>query len=209
MELLADRVEVAGLHGPLLLPTTLRATPRHPVLVAADPGPGAVALALALAGRVRLAGGRVTLDGDADESLRRRAVALVDVPDVTAPEEALSLRAAVAEQLALAGLPSSRPATRAFLAAHEALHLGRERVDSVPPGLRTTLLLDVAARRAATRVVVLGEPDRHGGDPLGWWSAARRHADDGLTVVVLCRAATISQLGQRVRRAIGAAEVAA
>ena len=209
MELLADSVEVAGLHGPLLLPTTVHAAPRHPVLVAADPGPGPVALALALAGRVRLAGGTVRLDRDPSASLRRRAVALVDVPDVTAPEDSVGLRSAVAEQLALAGLPASRAATRAFLAGHGAADLARERVEAVPPGVRTALLLEVAARRAATRVVVVGEPDRHGGDPTPWWSAVQRHAADGLTVVVLCRAATIAQLGQPVGPAIGTAGVAA
>ncbi|GAB3444801.1 hypothetical protein GCM10027517_24920 [Phycicoccus ginsengisoli] len=204
MELLADRVEVAGLHGPLLLPTTLHASPRRVELVAGDPGPGHVALALALAGRIRLAGGSVTLDGDPAAAALRRHVALVDVPDVSAPEDAVTVRAAVAEQLALAGLPSSRAATGALLAAHGLQDLARERFEALAPGARTRLLLDVAARRALTRVLVLTAPDRLGGRPEEWWSAVHRYADDGLTVVVQCSHATVRALGQPVRHELGA-----
>lgn len=206
MELLADRVEVAGLHGPLLLPTTLHAAPRRVELVAGDPGPGHVALALALAGRIRLAGGSVTLDGDADTAALRRHVALVDVPDVSAPEDAVTVRAAVAEQLALAGLPSSRAATRALLTAHGLQDLAKERFEALDPGARTRLLLDVAARRALTRVLVVTAPDRLGGRPEEWWAAAHRYAGEGLTVVVQCSHATVRALGQPVRHELGATQ---
>ena len=142
MELTADHVSVAGLHGPLLLPTTLVARPGHVTLVAGDPGHGHVALALALGGRVSLAEGVVALDGRSDEDLRRRHVALVDVPNVTAPEDAVSVRSAIAEQLALAGRPASRGATRAFLTGH-----------------------GVEGRRGAVREPAAVHPDRpaHGG----------------------------------------------
>lgn len=206
MELLADRVEVAGLHGPLLLPTTLHASPRRVELVAGDPGPGHVALALALAGRIRLAGGAVTLDGDPDPAALRRHVALVDVPDVSAPEDAVTVRAAVAEQLALAGLPSSRAATRALLAAHGLQDLAKERFEALEPGARTRLLMDVGARRALTRVLVVTAPDRLGGRPEEWWDAAHRYAGEGLTVVVQCSHATVRALGQPVRHELGSTQ---
>lgn len=193
MELIADHVSVAGLHGPLLLPTSLTAGPGRVTLVAGDPGPGHVALALALGGRVALAEGQVALDGDPDESLRRRHVALVDVPDVTAPEDAVSVRSAVAEQLALAGRPASRAATRAFLDGH-GVDDGRGRFEALAPSERTLLLMDVAASRAATRVLVVAAPDRFGGHPGTWYSAAERLAAEGLTVVVQVTHATARQL---------------
>ncbi|GAB3070104.1 hypothetical protein [Pedococcus soli] len=193
MELIADHVSIAGLHGPLLLPTSLTAGPGHVTLVAGDPGYGHVALALALGGRAPLMDGVVTVDGDASEALRRRHVALVDVPDVTAPEGALSVRAAVAEQLALAGRPASRAATRAFLAGHGVEDQG-ERFESLPPSTRTTLLMRVAAARAATRVLVVAAPDRLGGDPTDWYAAAERLAAEGLTVVVQVTHGTARQL---------------
>lgn len=193
MELTADHVSVAGLHGPLLLPTTLVAHPGHVTLVAGDPGYGHVALALALGGRVPLGEGVVALDGDPAEDLRRRHVALVDVPDVTAPESAVSVRSAVAEQLALAGRPATRAATRAFLDGH-GVNGAKERFESLPPSTRTVLLMQAAATRAMTRVLVVAAPDRFGGDPTGWYGAAQRLASGGLTVVVQVTHATARQL---------------
>jgi len=193
MELIADHVSVAGLHGPLLLPTSLTAAPGRVTLVAGDPGPGHVALALALGGRAALAEGGVTLDGDPGAELRRRHVALVDVPDVTAPEDAVSVRSAVAEQLALAGRPASRAATRAFLDGH-GVDDARQRFEGLAPSERTLLLMDVAASRAATRVLVVAAPDRFGGHPRTWYAAAERLAAEGLTVVVQVTHATARQL---------------
>ena len=204
MELIADHVGVPGTHSPLLLPTTVRALPGEVTLVAGDPGYGHVALALALGGRVRTQG-VVTLAGSDDPDLRRRHVTLVDVPDVTSPEGAVSVRSAVAEQLALAGRPAGRSATRAFLEGHELQGQAGERFESLPPERRTVLLMDVAAARADTRVLVLSAPDRLGGDPQRWWHAAAQAAADGFTVVVQCTHATARHLGQPVHFELGGA----
>ncbi|MGZ4172564.1 MAG: hypothetical protein ACXVRN_14475 [Solirubrobacteraceae bacterium] len=203
MELVADQVGVAGTHDPLLLPTSLAAAPRQVTVVAGDPGYGHVALALALGGRLALSTGSVTLDGSADTQLRRRHVALVDLPEVTSPEPAVKLRAVVAEQLALAGRPAGRAATRAFLAGRRQEDLAPARFETIPPHERTALLLDIAASRAETRVVVLAAPDRLGGDPGYWWRAAQGAAEDGLTVVVQCTHATARHLGQPVHYELG------
>ncbi len=205
MELIADQVAVAGVHGPLLLPTSLRATPRHVTVVAGDPGYGHVALALALGGRVPLSRGSVALDGSSAATDLRRHVALVDVPDVTAPEDALPVRAVVAEQLALAGRPSSRAATRAFLRGHGAEGLATERFESLAPHERTTLLTQVAASRAATTVLVIAAPDRWGGEPQRWWRTAVDLATQGLTGVVQCTHATARDLGQPIHHELGVA----
>lgn len=204
MELIADHVGVPGTHGPLLLPTSLRALPGEVTLVAGDPGYGHVALALAFGGRVRIQG-VVTLAGSDDPDLRRRRVALVDVPDVTSPEGAVSVRSAVAEQLALAGRPAGRSATRAFLEGHELQDHAGDRFESLPPERRTVLLMDIAASREDTRVLVLSAPDRLGGDPEYWWHAAAQAAADGFTVVVQCTHATARHLRQPVRFELGVA----
>lgn len=195
MDLVAHDLAVAGLHGPLLLPTSLKATGGHVSVVAGDPGHGHVALALALGGRVPLASGTVTLDGDDSVALRRRHVALVDVPDVSAPEDALPVRAVVGEELALAGLPTGRAAVRRFLAEREALDEAGLRFEKLPGHERTTWLMETAAAREGVAVLVVAHPDRHGGDPHQWWSAAQGFADRGLTVVVQCTHATARQLG--------------
>lgn len=195
MNLVAHQVSVAGLHGPLLLPTSLDAPRADVTVVAGDPGYGHVALALALGGRADLASGMVRLDGDDTASLRRRHVALVDVPDVTAPDEALSVKAVLEEELALAGLPSGRTAAHRFLAERGSLELAGARWEHVAGHLRTAWLMETAAARDGIRVLVVAHPDRHGGDPHRWWDAAQSFADRGLTVVVQCTHATARQLG--------------
>jgi hypothetical protein len=203
MELVADQAGVAGTHDPLLLPTSLVAAPRQVTLIAGDPGYGHVALALALGGRVDLSTGSVALDGKEDSQLRRRHVALVDLPEVTSPEAAVNLRSVVAEQLALAGRPAGRSATRAFLAARGQEGLAASRFETIPTHERTVLLMDIAASRVETRVLVLAAPDRLGVDPGRWWKAAQQAAAEGLTVVVLCTHATARHLGQRVHFELG------
>lgn len=195
MNLVAEQVSVAGLHGPLLLPTSLAAPPGEVTVVAGDPGHGHVALALALGGRAELKSGTVRLDGDEAVPLRRRHVALVDVPDVSAPDEALSVKAVLEEELALGGLASGRAAVHRFLAERGVLELGGRRWEHVPGHLRTAWLMETSAARDGVRVLVVAHPDRHGGDPHRWWDAAQSFADRGLTVVVQCTHGTARQLG--------------
>jgi hypothetical protein len=195
MHLIADRVAVSGPHGPLLPPTSLEAPPGRVTVVAGDPGYGHVALALALGGRAELASGVVTLDGDDDRMRRRAHVALVDVPDVTAPDEAVPVGAVVSEELALSGLPSGRRAVRRFLTERHAIERAGDRFEHLPAHERTAWLMETAAARTGARVLVVAHPDRLGGDPHHWWDTAEAFAAQGLTVVVQCTHATARQLG--------------
>ncbi|XVX20032.1 hypothetical protein ACQP1U_17380 [Actinomycetota bacterium] len=203
MELIADRATVAGPHVPLLPPTSLVAPTRRATLVTGPPGTGLTTLALALGGRIRLAAGSVLLDGDPDPRRLRRHVQLVDVADVSSPLDEVPVAFAASEQLALAGRPSGRAPTHEFLAQHEVQHLSSQRFESVDGAERAVLLMDAAAERTASRVLVLGEPDRFGGDPSIWWARAEALAEEGLTVIVLCTPGTASQLGQPVRHRLG------
>jgi hypothetical protein len=196
MRLTAHEASVAGVHGPLLLPTSLAAEAGEVTLVAGDPGYGHVALALALGGRAALASGSITLDGDAGPRLRRRHVALVDVPDVSSPDDALSVRGVLAEELALAGLPSGRGAGARFLDERNAGHLATRRFEHVPGRQRTAWLMEIAAQRPDTEVLVVAHPDRFGGDPHRWWEASQTLAGQGLAVIVQCTHATARQLGR-------------
>ena len=163
-------------------------------LVPTDPGTSQVALALAVGGRVELAAGSITIGGVPDADLRRLRTRLVDVVDVTAPEEALSVRSVVAEELALAERPASRRDVATFLADRRLEERSRARWGSLPAGLRTRLLLELAVRHRDVRVVVLAGPDRHGGDPREWYRAALELAGRGLTVIVLCSPSTADVL---------------
>src|SRR5450756_1185195 len=101
MKLQADCVAVSGAHAPLLLATSVTARTGEVTLVAGDPGYGQVALALALGGRLAPSLGKVRIEGVDDPQALRSQVALVDVPNVTEPEEGLTVRAVIGEELAL------------------------------------------------------------------------------------------------------------
>jgi ABC-type uncharacterized transport system ATPase component len=99
MKLQASCVAVSGTHAPLLLATSVTARTGEVTLVAGDPGHGQVALALG--GRLVPSSGDIRLEGVADAKVLRSRVALVDVPNVTEPEEGLAVRAVIGEELAL------------------------------------------------------------------------------------------------------------
>jgi ABC-type uncharacterized transport system ATPase component len=185
VEIQASQVGVAGPHGPLLRPTSLRVTPGVPTLVAGEPGTGHTALALALAGQLRPDSGQVLLDGAPDAAGLRRLVAVVDAPQVTEPDDGVALAAVVAEELALAGVPAGRAAVASWLAARDAAGYAASRLRTVPAGVRTRLLTDLAAARPGIRALVLDCPDRHTDDARSWWELATAHAGRGLAVVVL------------------------
>ncbi len=205
MELVADAVGVAGARSALLQPTSFVAPSARVTVVAGDPGHGQVALALALGGRIPLATGSVLVDGVGAPAMRARHVALVDVPEVSAPEEGLALHHVLAEELAFAGRPSGRAAVARFLADHGILVPARTRFEELDPADRVRVLVHAAAERTATRVLVVAGPDRRGGDPHVWWPELTRLAAGGLTVVALVSHPTLRQLDPPLRAELGVA----
>lgn len=190
MRLTVDTLSVPGPSGRgdlLVGPTSFVAEPGEVTVVTSDPGVPITALALALGGAVTLAAGSVDLWGSTDPRVLQKHVALVDVAGITAPEDALSVRAVVQEQLALARQGSRRRDVQRLMDAHDVRDHSL-RWDHVPAGTRTDILLELATRRPATQVIVLAGPDRHGGEARDWYAAAQRTAADVFTVVVLCSA---------------------
>ncbi|MBC9821570.1 hypothetical protein [Terrabacter sp. MAHUQ-38] len=193
-QVIARDVSVQGTHEPFVSGVGFVAPPGEVTVVGVDPGAAQTALALAIGGRVDLIGGSISIGGSSHRSHLQLRTRLVDVPDVTAPEDSLPLRAVVAEELALAERPSSRRDVAAFLADRELTALAARRWESLRSGLRTRLLLELGSWHPQVRVVVLAGPDRHGGDPREWFEAASALADSGLTVVVLCSPAVADTL---------------
>lgn len=205
MELVVDEVAVAGARSPLVHPTSFVAPPSRVTPVAGDPGYGQVALALALAGRMPLAGGRVLLAGNDDPAVLQRHVAVVDVPGVSAPEDGLAVHHVLAEELAFAGRPSGRRAVEGFLTAHGVAATADAPFETLAPADRVRVLAHAAAERTATRVLVLTNPDRRGGDARTWWPVLEELAGSGITVVVQLTHATMRQLELPVVAELGCA----
>jgi energy-coupling factor transporter ATP-binding protein EcfA2 len=203
MKLQADCVSVSGAHAPLLLATSVTARTGEVTLVAGDPGYGQVALALVLGGRLAPSLGKVRLAGADDPQALRSQVALVDVPSVTEPEEGLTVRAVIGEELALSRQRARGADVTRFLQTQDGGRHAGLRWEQLPSWLRTQWLADLASRRAAVDFLVLASPDRFGGDPMDWWNVAKALADKGKGVIVQCTHASARLLSEPVRYELG------
>lgn len=187
---------VPGPHEPFVSDLSFTAPAGQVTVVPTDPGHPQAAVALALAGRMDGVTGSVKVAGRAERPVLQSLVRLVDVEDVSAPDDALPLRTVIGEELALADQRSSRAQVHSFLDQRGLTGLAGERWDRLPPETRVALLTELGAWRPGTRVVVIAGPDRHGGDPIAWLRPAEQVAEHGLTVIVLCARATATHLLQ-------------
>lgn len=205
MQITLSGVRVEGRRDPMLEATDLAWSTGECLLVAGEPGHGHTALALVATGRFVPSSGTVRLDGAAvPPSALRARTAVVDVPGISEPDDALSLADVVAEGLALAGRRSlPRDVTRWLEERSLAEDRGR-RVDQLPGVVRTAVLAALATEDPDVRFVVLTLPDRHGGEPSGWWETARTLAASGLGVLVQCTRSSARDLGVDLAPARGA-----
>ncbi|MFD7073015.1 hypothetical protein ACFV9G_02290 [Nocardioides sp. NPDC059952] len=154
-----------------LLPTTSLTLRGGEVAVAmGPPGGGHTSLALALAGRLRLDAGRVEMDGDASPRALQAAVALVDVPGVSEPDEMVPFRTILGEELAMAKRKPSAAAIDGWLGEYD-LGTGVT-TEAVPPGPRLEILARMALLRPGTRFLVLTYPERLGLPVARWLEIA-------------------------------------
>lgn len=174
----------------LLPPTSTEVPGGEVVVVVGQPGAQLTAFSLALAGRLRLSTGEVVREDRNDVADLRCAVALVDVPEVSEPERGVPVRTVVAEELAFAGLPTSRARATEWLAARGLKEWASRRIEELPAEHRVELLADLAALRPGVTHLVIGYPERHGGSPVEWIGVAERHARNGLGVVLTVSHAT-------------------
>ncbi|MFI5593522.1 ABC transporter ATP-binding protein [Amycolatopsis sp. NPDC051758] len=192
MQVRADRVSLEGHHGTLLPPTSLTVGEGDLAIVHGEPGVGVTAFGLALAGRLKPTTGTVHAEGA--EGDLPGLVAVVDAPGVSEPDDALSLRVVVGEELALAHRPAGKEDVTRWLAEHNAAPFAGTRFENLVPALRTRLLTELAAERKGVRVLVLDTPDRHTSDVGSWAGLAREQAERGLAVVVLTATTPLSAL---------------
>jgi predicted ABC-type transport system involved in lysophospholipase L1 biosynthesis ATPase subunit len=180
----ARNVRVDQRHGPLLPATSLRVATGQLVLLYGDPGPAHAALALALAGRLPIDEGVVTLDGVADPAVLQDAVGLVDVPEVSAPDDVLPLTTVTGEGLAMAREPAGRRDVRDWLTKYGLGHRLEARMEDLtaPERLRVLSLLTASRPGVLFLVVTLPERNGHVGDL--WLPGARQLTDAGFGLVV-------------------------
>ncbi|SMF45794.1 hypothetical protein L603_002400000150 [Cellulosimicrobium cellulans J34] len=207
MQITLSDVRVDGRREPMLEPVDLAWSTGECVLVAGEPGHGHTALALVATGRLDPSAGEVRIVPAHAPSRRggqpargtaaslRVVTAVVDVPGVSEPDDALTVADVVAEGLALAGRRSLRRDVTRWLAEHSLTADRGRRLDQVPGVVRTALLAALAAEDPDVRFLVLTLPDRHGGEPSGWWEVAQSLAGAGYGVLVQCTRASARDLG--------------
>ena len=179
-----DRVS-KGARGEALPATSVSFTTGRATLVRTETAQRPSVLGLIASGRMRPDTGTVTLDGRPDAAGLRRRIALVDAPAVCDPAPDVSVAGVVEEELMFAGITAGPRLVRSTIA-----DLGVDVDPSMPIGVvapsdRVRLLCGLAARRPGVDGLVLVSPDRHGGEPLGWWDVCRELAADGLAVLVI------------------------
>jgi ABC-type taurine transport system ATPase subunit len=168
----------------MLAPTTVEVTAGELVIVHGDPGHGHTSLALALAGRLVPDEGSVTLDGRADPKALQAAVAMVDVPGVSAPDDVNLLRTILGEELAMARRPHRRNDVRRWLDEHRLGEHVDDLMENLPTGARVAALAEVAAERPGVQFLVLTLPENHGGVPEDWLPGLTGLTNEGIGVLV-------------------------
>ena len=142
-------------------------------------------LGLIASGRMGPDSGTVTLDGHTDYAGLRRHLALIDALGVSEPAADVTVAEVVAEELMFAGRLGHRRAVGVVLDELGLTDSSRANMADLAPDKRIRLLTELAVLRDDVRGVVLTSPDRHGGDPLGWWRIAGDLAERGYAVLVI------------------------
>jgi hypothetical protein len=142
-------------------------------------------LGLIASGRMRPDSGTVTLDGRTDYAGLRRHLALIDALGVSEPAADVTVAEVVAEELMFAGRLGHRRAVAVLLDGLGLTEASRANMADLAPDSRIRLLTELAVLRDDVQGIVLTSPDRHGGDPLGWWRIAGDLATRGYAVLVI------------------------
>ena len=167
--LCVQQLSVTGRRDDLLPPTSLEAVRGELLLVEGSRQDQRTALALTLSGRMRPSSGTIGWDGKAGIKTLRQASSVVDSPGVNEPEQHLSVRDLVTEDLAL--IPRRhRGALRStpWLQFNNFDDIAGLWTDQLPAGRRLELLTALALANPDTELLVMDSPDRHSGDPADW-----------------------------------------
>ncbi|MDQ0030852.1 ABC transporter ATP-binding protein [Arthrobacter bambusae] len=165
----AQQLQIDGRRGDLLPPTSLEARRGELLLVSGNGQDQRTALALALSGRMKPSKGLLSWDNSAKTKKVRSASALVDSPGVNEPEQHLSVRDLVTEDLSLIprryrGALLSTP----WLKVNRFEDIAGLWIEQLPADRRLELLTALALADPALDLLVLDSPDRHSADPADW-----------------------------------------
>ncbi|GAC1376052.1 MAG: ABC transporter ATP-binding protein [Pseudarthrobacter sp.] len=176
----AQQLHVKGRRDELLPPTSLSVSRGELLLLTADRQDQRTALALTISGRMKPSGGQVIWAGSSRTKALRLASALVDSPGVNEPEQHLSVRDLVTEDLALVprryrGALLSKP----WLKVNRFEDIADLWTEQLAAGKRMELLTALALANPLTDLLVVDSPDRHSASVADWLPRLEALAYDG------------------------------
>ncbi|RDV08621.1 ABC transporter ATP-binding protein [Arthrobacter sp. RT-1] len=176
----AHQLHVKGRRDPLLPPTSLQVSRGELLLVTGGRQDQRTSLSLVLSGRMKASSGLISWDNQQRVRPLRLASALVDSPKVNEPEQHLSVRDLVTEDLALVprryrGALLSKP----WLKVNSFEDIADLWTEQLAPGRRLELLTALALANPRTDLLVVDSPDRHSADDGDWLPRLQRLASDG------------------------------
>ncbi|MGG5172702.1 ABC transporter ATP-binding protein [Pseudarthrobacter sp. J1738] len=165
----ASDLQVKGRRTDLLRATTLDVQRGQLLLAYGNNQEERTALALTLSGRMKPSNGTAQWDGHPKIKALRLASALVDSPTINEPEQHLSVRDLVTEDLALIprryrGALLSKP----WLKINRFEDIESLWVEQLAPARRLELLTALALANPATDLLIVDSPDRHSAHPADW-----------------------------------------
>lgn len=174
------QLRVTGRRDDLLPPTSLQAKRGELLLVSGSGQDQRTALALSLSGRMKPSDGDLSWDGKNKIKALRRESALVDSPGVNEPEQHLSVRDLVTEDLALIprryrGALLSKP----WLKVNSFEDIAELWIEQLPARRRLELLTALALTNPDANLLVVDSPDRHSADSADWLPRLEKLAYDG------------------------------
>ena len=168
--LTTNQLHIDGRRHMLVPATTVEARREEVLLIQADGQERRTALALALTGRMKPSGGSVALGRDDSMAALRRRSAIVDAPDVNAPENHLTVRSLTSEDLALVPLKfRDRTRPTEWLVKHGFRDILGKWVEELEPARLLHLQLELALANHDLDLVVVDSPDRHSNDDDDTW----------------------------------------
>ncbi|WP_449374539.1 ABC transporter ATP-binding protein [Arthrobacter psychrolactophilus] len=167
--LTTHQLHINGRHHNLLPATTIAANRSEVLLIQADGQERRTALALALTGRMKPTSGTVSIGHDASLGSLRRRSAIIDSPDVNAPENHLTVKSLASEDLALVPFKfRDRTRPTAWLVKNGFRDILEQWIEELAPARLLKLQLELALANRDVDLVVVDSPDRHTADTGAW-----------------------------------------
>ena len=172
-------------HSSVMPPTTLDISSGRITVQASPTEQGPLVLSLVAGGQMRPTSGTVLLDGAPRRHDLQHRTAIIDAPRLSAPDEYVSLRRTINEELTYVGRIATRARVRRFLETYHLEQYAATPMTELPPIVRITALTEIALRRPEIEAVIITNPDRHGGSAAEYYRYFQGVAARGYAVLLV------------------------